>query len=110
VKNLIKQLKSKNIKVKVEVMKTFGELVMMEESHERCLVSLAPFIQNTINEGNNDMITYSLAILKQAFRYSEPERISVTAQNDSEGFGKFLSQALEHSQSRIVSETLRVTG
>lgn len=90
VKNLIKQLKSKNIKIKVEVMKTFVELAQMEESHEKYLSSLAPHIQGSINEGNNDMISYSLAILKQAFRYTEAEKISVTAQNDSEGFGKFL--------------------
>lgn len=110
IRNLIKQLKSKNIKVKIEVMKTFVELAQMEESHEKYLASLAPYIQGSIAEGNNDMISYSLAILKQAFRYSEPDKISVTAQSGSEGFGNYLCQCLEHNQSRIVSETLRVTG
>lgn len=52
-------------------MKTLSEVALMEESHEKYLSNLGPYIQNSINEGNNDLLTYSLAILKQAFRYTE---------------------------------------
>jgi cullin-associated NEDD8-dissociated protein 1 len=53
---------------------------------------------------------HSLAILKQAFKYEDSQRVSITAQNESEVLGGFLMRALEHNQSRIVSETLRVSG
>jgi hypothetical protein len=91
-------------------MKTFAELSTMADLLEQYLGQITSFIQNSINEGNNDLLTYSLAILKQAFRNSDPQMVSITAQQEHEGLGRFLNAALGHSQSRIVSETLRVTG
>lgn len=72
IKNLVKQLKSKNIKVKVQAMKSFAQLSVMEESHEKFLSLVIPYIQASISEANNDMIVYSLLILKEAFKYDEP--------------------------------------
>ena len=91
-------------------MKTFAELATMQESLEKFLGQVIPHIEATIAENNNDLITHSLAILKQAFRNTEPQEVSLTAQSESSTINNFLNKALEHNQSRIVSETLRVTG
>lgn len=91
IKNLVKQLKSKNIKVKVQAMKTFAQLSVMEESHEKFLRLVIPYIQASISEANNDMIVYSLQILKEAFKYDEPQKVSITAQEQSEAIGQFLT-------------------
>ena len=58
VNNLIKQLKSKNIKVKVGVMKTFSVLAHISQKElENHLTLLIPYIEQCVKENNNDYIT-----------------------------------------------------
>lgn len=62
------------------------------------------------SEGNNDLFTHSLSILKTSFRNTDPGKTSQTAQKDSTKIAKFLDDALQNGQQRIVSEALRVIG
>jgi hypothetical protein len=71
---------------------------------------LIPFITSSIEENNNDLISYSLAVLKQAFRNTEPNMVSISASQHAEPISKFLNSVLNHNQSRLASEALRVTG
>lgn len=66
-KNLFKQFKSKNIKVKVATMKTYADLSNLKETPQ-FLSQIMPYIQSSVKESNNDLIIHSLAVLKQAFR------------------------------------------
>ena len=77
IKHLLKQLKSKNNKVKVSAMKTFAELATMQTDLEKYLPQLICHIQQSLTDGNNDLITYSLSILKQFFRNVDPSHISI---------------------------------
>ena len=63
-----------------------------------------------MKENNNDYITYSLEVLKYAFKNSDPAEISSTAQQHCDDISNFLVAALEHHQARIISDTLRVAG
>ena len=51
-----------------------------------------------------------MEVLKFAFKNSEPEDISATAQMHSEDISKFLISAMGHQQAKIISDSLRVTG
>lgn len=111
IKNLLKQFKSKNIKVKVSTMKTISVLAMVLPSNlESHLSSITPHIQCSIYEANNDLINFSLSILKQAFRQTDASQVSSTAKREHSLVTKFLNEALNHNQSRIVSDSLRVAG
>jgi cullin-associated NEDD8-dissociated protein 1 len=111
VKNLLKQLKSKSIQVKVSVMKTFSVLSYINRvSLEAHLSDLLPFIEHCLGENNNDYITYSLEVLKHAFKSGDNLQRSSTALTDSARISHFLSQLMGHHQAKIVSETLVVMG
>lgn len=74
VTNLLKQYKkTKNLKIKVEIMHTFQILApMMDSSFEKYFGEILPLICTSIDEGNNDLVLYSLQILMHAFRNSDP--------------------------------------
>jgi len=58
---LLKQLKTKNVKVKVTVMKTFSVLAMVLQGDlEKYLAQIIPNIESSVHENNNDLLTYSL--------------------------------------------------
>jgi len=98
VKSLLKQLKTKNIKVKVAVMKTFSVLAMvLQDKLEKYLPQIIPNIEQSIHENNNDLLTFSLSILQYTFRISESGGYSKTAQTSCELISKILTQALNHS-------------
>jgi hypothetical protein len=101
--------KTKNIQVKVSIMKTFSTLAMIvPDEMEKSLGSIIEYMEKSMDEGNNDLILYSLQIMKYTFR--KKGVASMSAQNYSKRITNFLSLALDHSQFKIVSESLRVTG
>ena len=93
-------------------MKTFSILVMLmpQEKLEEHLSKIIDEIVKSTSEGNNDLFTHSLSILKTSFRNTDPGKTSQTAQKDSAKISKFLDDALQNGQQRIVSEALRVIG
>ena len=100
-------------------MKTFSELSVLQgtasggigvNSIDQYLEEIVPFISKSIEENNNDLIFHSLAILKHVFRNTEPNMVSVTATQQAKLISQFLNSALNHNQSRLASEALRVTG
>ena len=74
-------MSSKDLKVRVAVMKTLSVLAMiMMDQLENHIEKFIPHIQNSATEGNNDMMTYSLQILKKVFKSTEdPTNVSGTA-------------------------------
>jgi hypothetical protein len=86
IKNLIKQYQSKSIKVKVGVMKTLSTLsFILHNKLEEYLDAILGVVEDSIkNEKNNDLITYSLIILKYAFKNTEPTELSMVTQKRSE--------------------------
>ena len=54
-------------------------------------------IESSINLANNDLLTYSLSILKYAFRHTDPGLTSNTAQEECKRICSFLTQALSHN-------------
>mmetsp|Transcript_14247 Transcript_14247/g.24236 ORF Transcript_14247/g.24236 Transcript_14247/m.24236 type:complete len:168 (-) Transcript_14247:2106-2609(-) len=97
VSNLIKQLKSKNIKVKVAVMKTFSVLAYMNQARlEHHLADLIPHIEQCVKENNNDYITYSLEVLKNAFGNVKPTKASLNAQQSADRIAKFIKDSMGH--------------
>jgi len=78
-------------------MKTFSVLASMQTTLEQFLSQIIPHIRSSIQEANNDLVTHSLAILKQAFRNSDPQALSDTAQAESSSISQFLNEALHHS-------------
>ena len=63
-------------------MKTFSILVMLmpQEKLEAHLSKIIDEIVKSAPEGNNDLFTHSLAILKRSFRNSDAGKTSGTAQ------------------------------
>lgn len=101
--------KTKNIQVKVSIMKTFSTLAMIiPDEMEKSLGSIIEYMEKSMDEGNNDLILYSLQIMKYTFR--KKGMASMSAQNYSKRITNFLEKALDHNQFKIVSESLRVTG
>jgi hypothetical protein len=82
--------------VKVAIMKTFSILVMLmpQEKLEQHLSKIIDEIVKSTSEGNNDLFTHSLSILKTSFRNNDPGHTSQTAQKDSTKIAKFLDDAL----------------
>jgi len=78
VSNLIKQYQNKNLRVKVAIMKTFSILVMLmpQDKLEQHLSKIIDEIVKSTSEGNNDLFTHSLSILKTSFRNSDPGHTS----------------------------------
>lgn len=85
VTNLLKQYKkTKNLKIKVEIMRTFEILApMMDTSFEKHFGEILPYVCSSIEESNNDLVLYSLQILKHAFRNTDPRLVSKIAQDKS---------------------------
>ena len=52
----------------------------MEDQLENYLSQILPHIEQSVNENNNDLLLYSLAILKYAF---SRKTFSITAQKES---------------------------
>jgi len=53
--------KTKNIQVKVSIMKTFSTLAMIiPDEMEKSLGSIIEYMEKSMDEGNNDLILYSL--------------------------------------------------
>ena len=98
VAGLIKQYKNKNIRVKVAIMKTFSILVMLmpQDKLEEHLSKIIDEIVKSTSEGNNDLFTHSLSILKTSFRNNDPNKVSQTANKDSAKISKFLDDALQN--------------
>ena len=89
--NLVKYgCKSKSQKVKVASMKTFAAIAQAHGKTDDYLEEILPFIEATSDEQNNDLIFNCLEILKQAFKNTEPEKVSVTAQNQSQRISAYL--------------------
>jgi hypothetical protein len=77
----LKQYNTKNLKVKVEITNTLSILApLMEDQLENYLSQILPHIEQSVNENNNDLLLYSLAILKYAF---SRKTFSITAQKES---------------------------
>ena len=75
--NLLKQQASKSVKVRIGVMKTLSVLAcILHQNLEEHLELIFPFIESSIRENNNDLITYSLNIMKYAFKNSDPLELS----------------------------------
>jgi len=91
-------------------MKTFAEIAVAMGKTDDYLGDILVFIENSVNEGNNDLLINSLDILKQAFKHTSKERVSIVAQQESQRLSKFLNTAMCHNQSKVVSETLKVIG
>lgn len=73
-------LKSKNTKVKNMGMKTFAEIAYhYRKSIDSFLEQIIPFIEGSTVENSNDFIQNSLDILKQAFRHTDPTKVSEVA-------------------------------
>lgn len=74
-------------------MKTLSVLsqIMLNEL-EKYYGACIPFIQESAGEGNNDLISHGLQVLKQAFRRTsnDPTDVSMTAQNNSKEITDFL--------------------
>ena len=108
IKNLLKQYNTKNLKVKVEITATLSILApLMEDQLENYLSQILPHIEQSVNENNNDLLLYSLAILKYAF---SRKAFSITAQKESQKIAKFLLATMNQNQSKIVAESLKVAG
>ena len=108
IKNLLKQYNTKNLKVKVEITNTLSILApLMEDQLENYLSQILPHIEQSVNENNNDLLLYSLAILKYAF---SRKTFSITAQKESQKIAKFLIATMNQNQSKIVAESLKVAG
>ena len=73
-------------------------------------VNLLPYIEASITEGNNDMILYSLMILRYVFINTDPLQLSASTQDHSTRLAEFLSKCLDQSPVKILSETLTVCG
>lgn len=88
--------KTKNIQVKVSIMKTFSTLAMIvPDEMEKSMGSIIEYMEKSMDEGNNDLILYSLQIMKYTFR--KKGMASMSAQNYSKRITNFLSLALDHS-------------
>ena len=61
-------------------MKTLSVLsLIMKDQLEKHFSLIIPYIKSSTDENNNDMITYSLQILRQAFKEIESSKVSLTA-------------------------------
>lgn len=110
-KKLIKQYSTKNIKVKIAVIKTLSVVTLiMQNELEKHLSQIVPIIYQTLSDNNNDILTYALNILQQGFKNTDPVLASQVAQAECEQISKFLLATMAHNQSNIASEALRVTG
>lgn len=111
VAKLIKQYNTKNIKVKIAVIKTLSVVTLiMQNELEKHLGQIVPIIYQTLSDSNNDILTFALNILQQGFRNTDPVLASQVAQAECESISKFLLATMAHNQSNIASEALRVTG
>lgn len=98
VKQLLKQYSSKNIKVKIAVIKTLSVVALiMQDELERHLASIIPIIYQSLGDNNNDILTYSLSILQQGFRSTNPQSVSQVAQKECEQISKFLLSTMSHN-------------
>ena len=65
-------------------MHTFEILTpLMGSSFEDHFGNILPYICTSIDEGNNDLVLYSLLILKHAFRNTDPQHVSKIAKEKS---------------------------
>ena len=80
VKTLLKQYQTKNIKVKIAVIKTFSVVaLMMQNELEKYLSQIVPIIFQSLSDNNNDILTYALNILQQGFKNTDPMMASQVA-------------------------------
>lgn len=72
-------MKSKNLAVRVEIMKALSIFAyVLPGGLEENLEKILPYIDASIEEGNNDMILHSLMTLRYAFRNEDPMELSIT--------------------------------
>jgi len=95
-------------------MKTLSVLSqIMLDQLEKYYGKTIPYIQESANEGNNDLISHGLQILKMAFSKTsfEPTAVSMTAQDKHVEITDFLQKIITSaSHSKIVSDALTVSG
>ena len=104
-------LKSKNVKIKVSGMKTFAEIAFhYRKSIDDFLGQILPYIEGSVSENSNDLIQNSLDILKQAFRHSNPNKVSEVAKSEASRFSRFLTQVMAHSSSKVMCDAIKITG
>lgn len=77
-------------------MKTFSVLAMLmpQDKLEQHLSSIIDQIVRSASEKNNDLLQNSLAIMKTAFRNTDPQKTSFTAQKEAVRIARFLNEAL----------------
>lgn len=102
---------AKNVAVKGEVMKSLAEFAHVNgEKLEENFSKILPYIDASVEENNNDMISQSLVILKNVCRNDEPIMLSQKAQENSQRIAVFLSKALESTAVLTLSSTLNTAG
>jgi len=75
---------SKNVAVRGEIMKSIAEFAHVNnEKLEANFDKILPFIEASVEENNNDMITNSLVILKNVFRNNDPIFLSLKTKEHS---------------------------
>jgi hypothetical protein len=97
IRKLLKYLPTKHdLKVRVAVMKTLSVLSMvMLDQLESHYAMYIPYIKGFAEEGNNDLITFSLQILKRAFYYTDdPTRVSLSAHDNCRDLCEFLGAVI----------------
>lgn len=111
IQQLTKQLKSKNLKVRIATLRTLSALSLsiqfQLDSHFELIL---PELENTMEESQSfEPLLESLRILRRLFR-SRPAGKQANFYAFAENIQGLLLFALNHDYSKVVSEGLRVTG
>ena len=109
VDSLIRQLKSKNVKVRVAVMHTLSHLASVAGATlDHHFAKILPELEKAMSETQGyDLILDTLSILKKLFRGSKN---CLSYQQNYQRIQAIIIQALNHDYSKVVAEGLRVVG
>ena len=113
VDSLLKQLKSKNLKVRVSVMATMSQLAhCLHEKLEPYFPKMIPDFEKNLNETSSyDLILDTLSVMRRMFRSkSQSKQRSTVFTEHFKKIMEFIMKALGHEYSKVVSEGLRVAG
>jgi hypothetical protein len=110
--SLLKQTKSKNMKVRVSGMHTISSLAhVLHSKLEPCFDKLLPEFEKNMKETSSyELILDTLTVLRRLFRSTGSYNSNSSFHVNYQKVMNIVMEALNHEYSKVVSEGLRVAG
>ncbi len=108
---LLKELKSKNLKVRIQIFTTLSNLALaLQFDMDKHFADILPEIEKTVQESQSyEPLLAALRMMRRLFR-SKPFGAKACFLAETDRIVKVLKASLQHEYSKVVSEALRATG